>query len=116
MVLGCPWDIPRMSDKMENHWFLKRVYSTAMASNVLRLYQRHFKANPEMFTEDGSPAAHLVPLLNDLGKRRPKLKDVDEHMVSQIGGPRNIGLWPFADASAYYSWASPERLIEDVRT
>jgi predicted alpha/beta-fold hydrolase len=116
VVLGTPWDLPKMSIKLETHWFISRVYSRAMAGNLLRLVFHHYDKDPEVFDNPGAPTApHMATLKEMRRKGGRRLKEVDQHMVSRFGGPYGIGLWPFDGADAYYSWASPKNVIDGVK-
>jgi predicted alpha/beta-fold hydrolase len=116
IVLGAPWDLPRMSIKLETHWFISRVYSKAMASNLVKLVFRHYDKNPELFDAPGSATAEWMPILKKMRYRSNRLKEVDQYMVSRFGGPQGIGLWPFEDgADGYYKWASPDSTIATVQ-
>ena len=111
-VIGTPWDLPKMSTTLEDHWFTSRVYSSAMGTNLMRMFFIHYDRNPALFKEFGG---HLERLREMRGGKRVRLKKVDEVMVSQIGGPRGIGAWPFKGADEYYSWASAKGYIESVK-
>nr|ODN87572.1 anon-23da protein [Cryptococcus depauperatus CBS 7841] len=117
VVLGCPWDLPAMSYKLENDWFIARVYSSALAKNVLRLFFRAYDQTPSLF--DQSP--RIAPYLSELKKqrknmgRRSRLKNADDFLISKIGGPEGIGAWPFLGAKEYYDWASPRNVISGVK-
>lgn len=120
IVLGTPWDLPKMSIKLEHHWFISRVYSKAMAQNLLRLTFHHYEQNPDMFEAKDAPTAEYMSILKEIraGKRdggKIRLKQVDQNMVSRFGGPQGIGLWPFSGADAYYEWASPKNVIHGIR-
>jgi predicted alpha/beta-fold hydrolase len=116
IVLGAPWDLPRMSLKLENHWFITPVYSRAMAGNLLRVLFSHYDRDPAIFDNPDSPAAEYMERLKRLRKQRKvTLKEVDQVMVSRFGGPQGIGLWPFSGADAYYDWASPNRFISSIK-
>lgn len=116
IVLGGPWDLPRMSVKLENHWFITPVYSRAMAGNLLRVLFSHYDRDPSVFDHSDAPTAQYMDRLKHLRKRgKATLKTVDELMVSKFGGPQNSGLWPFAGADEYYDWASPTRYITSIK-
>ncbi|ORY25059.1 Alpha/Beta hydrolase protein [Naematelia encephala] len=114
-VIGCPWDIPAMSIKLETHWFTSRVYSRAMAQNLLRVFFTHYDRNPAIWDTVDSPVRDCVPQLKKMRKEAVTLKQVDELMTSKIGGPLGVGLWPFAGADEYYKWASPNSLIGGIK-
>ncbi|WWC66635.1 uncharacterized protein I206_100538 [Kwoniella pini CBS 10737] len=118
IILGCPWDLSLMSHKLDHDWFTSRVYSSALGQNVLKLFFKAYDANPPMFNNDKSP---IKEFMDDLKIQRKtmgsntRLRKVDDLMVCKIGGPRNIGAWPFENAEAYYRWASPKRMINGVK-
>ncbi|KAK6905284.1 anon-23da protein [Kwoniella mangroviensis CBS 8886] len=118
IILGCPWDLTLMSHKLDHDWFHSRVYSSALGQNVLKLFFKAYDANPPIFDADDSPVKEFMDELkvqkNNMGSHT-RLRKVDDLMVCKIGGPRNIGVWPFKDAEEYYQWASPKRLISRVR-
>ncbi|CAD6576958.1 MAG: hypothetical protein TREMPRED_001829 [Tremellales sp. Tagirdzhanova-0007] len=111
IVIGTPWHLPAMSDVLENHWFISRVYSQAMATNILRMFSAHYDRDPKMY-KNGHPA---LEELNQMRGRGVRLKAVDEHLASKVGGPSGIGLWPFNSADEYYDYASPYKLIHGVK-
>jgi predicted alpha/beta-fold hydrolase len=117
IVLGCPWDLPGMSIKLEGNWLIRKVYSEAMAGNLLQLFFKHYDANPDVFERADSPVRDVLPTLKKYRAhpRGVRLKDVDEIMVSRLGGPRREGMFPFPNADAYYSWASSNKCIAGVK-
>ncbi|KAL7418672.1 hypothetical protein Q5752_006355 [Cryptotrichosporon argae] len=118
LVLGCPWDLPAMSRRLEEGWLRPRVYSRALGLNLLRLFRRHYDANPALFKRADSPVRHLLGVLADMdrGTLGPvRLKKVDEVMVTKLGGPHGEGAFPFDTADDYYNWASPNKVIHDVQ-
>jgi uncharacterized protein len=113
IILGCPWDLLASSENLETNWFISRVYSKAMATNLLNMFFKHYNSNTSMFEDDPTISKYL-PELKRLNKSGPKrLRRVDEVMVSKIGGPTPP--WPFKGALEYYTWASPNQLIHDIR-
>lgn len=103
-----------MSVRLETHWFISRVYSRAMALNLFKVVDRHYATSPHLF--DKGPMEQFMPRIKALKRRRgTTLKQVDEVLTSKIGGPREIGLWPFKGADEYYAWASPKDLISNIR-
>ena len=100
-----------MSDVLENHWFISRVYSRAMATNIVRMFSAHYERNPEMF-KNGHPALERLHHMRGSGVR---LIAVDDCLTAQVGGPSGIGLWPFKSADEYYDYASPYKLIHGVK-
>lgn len=132
--LGAPWNLPGMSIKLEQHWFTRMVYSRAMAGNLVRLFFRHYDPRPETF-EGGAKgkgeregerrereeremlfARDGVAEMKRMRKRRGLiLRDVDEVMTSKLGGPASEGEFPFKGAKEYYEWASPYKLLHNVK-
>ena len=105
-----------MSVKLETHWFISRVYSKAMATNLMRVVFMHYDKNPAMFDHPDSATAEWMPYLKKMRYRGNRLKQVDQYMVSRFGGPQGIGLWPFEDgADGYYKWASANSTISGVK-
>lgn len=116
IVLGCPWDLTAMSDKLENDFVTRTVYSRAMAQNLLRMFFGHHERNPALFEREDS---RVKPYLDDLRRLRKKrgvtLREVDDVMVSKLGGPKGDDMWPFAGgAHEYYEWACPKHFISSV--
>lgn len=105
-----------MSIRLENHWFISRVYSKAMAQNLLRVLFSHYDRTPDLFEDPNAPTAPFMPELKRQRKaRNVRLKKLDEQMVSRFGGPQHIGLWPFSGADEYYHWASPKHVIKGIK-
>ncbi len=100
-----------MSIRLESHWFISRVYSTAMGANLIKLFFNHYDRNPRLF--EGSICD--VEELKKMRGRKMRLIEVDGVMVSKIGGPSGIGLWPFDGAKQYYNWASCKHVIEGIK-
>ncbi len=111
IAIGTPWDLPAMSITLENHWFKSRVYSRSMGTNLLRLFFKHYDRNSGVFWD----VEDSVEGLRGMRGRGVTLKGVDEWMVSKVGGPRGIGLWPFGSADEYYEWASPKTVLQGVK-
>ncbi|KZS89895.1 AB-hydrolase YheT [Sistotremastrum niveocremeum HHB9708] len=107
-VLGCPWNLVKNSDHLEEGFFSRHVYSKAMARNLVALLSKNLddlnKAGPSAITP------HLSFLLS--GKSM-LLRDCDEHMVRLVGGPSPP--FPFQTARAYYDWASTHKDLDKVR-
>jgi predicted alpha/beta-fold hydrolase len=117
IVLGCPWDVPGMSIKLESHFLTRKIYSEAMARNLLHMFFGHYDVNPGIFEREESPVKDVLPVLKKY-RAKPNgisLKDVDDVMVCKVGGPRREGMFPFENADAYYAWASSEQYIGGVK-
>lgn len=117
VVVGCPWHIPSMSHTLETGFFASRIYSNALGSNLMRLFKRHYEANPKMWTGKDSEVAELIPDLKRLTKkgRNIRLKEVDQFFTSKLGGPRDEGTFPFDTADDYYNWASSDQHLEGIK-
>lgn len=105
-----------MSDKLENDFITRTVYSRAMAKNLLRLFFGHHERDPTIFEREDS---RVKPFLGQLQKLRKNgsvtLQMVDDVMVSKLGGPtKGTEMWPFKDAHEYYDWACPKHFISSV--
>jgi predicted alpha/beta-fold hydrolase len=115
MVLGCPWDLTTMTQKLENEFVARTVYSRAMAMNLLRMFLGHHDRDETIFEREDS---HARPYLGEMRRLKRKwgvtLKMVDNVMVSKIGGPPGEDMWPFKGADEYYAWACPKHFITRV--
>ena len=105
-----------MSDKLENDFVTRTIYSSAMAQNLLRMFFHNYDKDPTPFDSDTSP---IRPHIEELRKMKGKkmgvtLKGVDNLMVSKIGGPVKPGMWPFKGADEYYEWACPKDWMWNV--
>jgi len=114
-VLGCPWNIVDMSHALEDGWFSSRVYSSALGQNLLRMFFRAYDSNPGVFDADDSRCKDVIEDLRRLRKmgNKVRLRMVDDLLVCRVGGP--IKPWPFANAQAYYEYASSDKLIHNVK-
>jgi predicted alpha/beta-fold hydrolase len=117
LALGCPWNLPGMSIRLEGDIFTRLIYSGAMATNVMRIFFRQYDHTPQVFDNDELFTRECVPRLKVMRRRKwgVRLKDVDEVMTSRLGGPLGEGLWPFSGAEAYYKYASPYQRVEAVK-
>lgn len=123
LLIATPWNLPAMSIKLESHWLISRIYSTAMAQNLLRVFFSHYDANPGIWEDEGKAGVNVegwnkclegLKVLRKRGKG-VRLKEVDEFMVSKIGGPRGEGLWPFKGADEYYDWAGSYNKVKGIK-
>ncbi|CAK9783619.1 unnamed protein product [Cutaneotrichosporon oleaginosum] len=113
-VIGCPWDINALSHALEDGWLSSRLYSRALAHNLIKLFFRHYDRNPLMW-EQNAQLKECVPAmkhLRSLGKD-VRLKMVDEMFTARAGGPRPP--WPFDGAKEYYEYAGSAQLIHNIR-
>ncbi|WWC85872.1 uncharacterized protein L201_000739 [Kwoniella dendrophila CBS 6074] len=118
IILGCPWDLNAMSHKLDHDWFTSRVYSSALGKNVLNLFFKAYNSKPSIFDHEDSLVKDTIDSLKEEKKimgSNTRLRRVDDLMVCKIGGPSNIGAWPFKNADEYYHWASPRRLVDRIR-
>jgi predicted alpha/beta-fold hydrolase len=117
LALGCPWNLPGMSVRLEGDALHRIIYSGAMATNVMRIFFRQYDHTPQVFDRDELFVRECVPQLKVMRKKKlgVRLKDVDEVMTSRLGGPHGEGLWPFKSAEAYYEYASPFQRVEAVK-
>lgn len=117
LSLGCPWNLPGMSVRLEGDAFHRIVYSGAMATNVMRIFFRQYDHTPDVFSRDEMFARECVPQLKEMRRKKwgVRLKDVDEVLTSRLGGPLGEGLWPFSGAEAYYDYASPYKRVEAIK-
>jgi len=104
-----------MSEKLETHWFISRVYSPAMGTNLVNLFFRGYDRDPRVWEDQDDEIRSYIPALKAIRGKKRRLRQVDEVLVCKFGGPRGIGLWPFANADAYYAWASPMNIIHGVK-
>ncbi len=118
IALGCPWDLARMSIHLESGILIPLIYSRALGDNLRKLYVNITKRYPGILNDPqkAQSANYEVNLrkMIDMGSA-VRLKKIDDIMVSQVGGPWGVGLWPFANADEYYNWASPTRMIHNIK-
>jgi predicted alpha/beta-fold hydrolase len=104
-----------MSEKLENDFITRTVYSRAMAMNLLRMFLGHHERDQTIFDREDSRAKPYLKEMYKLKKTRGvTLKMVDNVMVSKIGGPPGEEMWPFKGADEYYAWACPKHFISNV--
>lgn len=108
-VLACPWDNVKNSEKLENRWINKAIYSKAMGGTLLDLFNRN-AAELSSFPEP-SAITHHLPIL--LSLKNPDFKTVNSHLTSIIGG--SYPPFPFPTVDAYYEWASAEKSLAGIR-
>jgi len=116
--LGCPWDLTNMSRHLESGILIPLIYSRALGDNLRTLYLALHKKYPGVLDDPKRPESKNFKVnLDKLIKMGSgvRLKAVDDIMVSQVGGPWGVGLWPFENAAEYYAWASPSNLLHGVR-
>jgi predicted alpha/beta-fold hydrolase len=74
---------------------------------VLTLFRSHLPALQSFPSPPGFPTEEVHSL------KSPPLVQVDELIVSKIGGPAPP--WPFPSATAYYTYASSDHVVSDIR-
>lgn len=106
-----------MSGRLEGDAFHRIVYSGAMAHNVMRIFFRQYDHHPTVWDREAWFGQDCVPQLKKMRRNKwgVRLKDVDQVLTSQLGGPRGEGLWPFKGAEEYYAFASPYQRVEGVK-
>lgn len=104
-----------MSIKLEGDFFTRHVYSQAMATNLVKLFTRHYDADSKALEQDEHFKDACIPALLKLKGKRVIMRDVDNVLTSQLGGPKAEGYFPFKDASEYYEWASSDKLLVGVK-
>ncbi|KZT72311.1 AB-hydrolase YheT [Daedalea quercina L-15889] len=107
-VLACPWDLLKNSEALEGNWFHRRVYSTALGSNLQAIVKQHAAAL-------STPPSHFVAqaVAPTLALRSPTLEDFDNSFNRFAGG--SSPPFPFPSARAYYTWASSHKVLPRVR-
>ncbi|KAG8849874.1 hypothetical protein FRB91_009555 [Serendipita sp. 411] len=108
LALACPWNLVANSERLEGNWFSRRVYSSAMGGNLLRLYKSHAHS---IETFEGSHALKIHSKV--LSLESPKLIDIDHVLVSQTGGASPN--WPFPSALEYYRHASSDGVLPGIK-
>ncbi|KAF9506562.1 hypothetical protein BS47DRAFT_1352637 [Hydnum rufescens UP504] len=108
-VLACPWDNVKNSDKLENRWINKAIYSKGLGGTLLDLFNRN-AAELSSFPEPSAITPEL-PIL--LSLRNPDFKTVNAHLTSIVGG--SFPPFPFPTVEAYYEWASADKWIPGIR-
>lgn len=113
-VIGCPWDVQALSHALEDGWLSSRLYSRALAGNLIKLFFRHYKRNPRMW-EESEKLRDTVPAMKKLKAmgKDVRLIMVDEVFTSRAGGPHPP--WPFEGAQAYYKYAGSHQLIHNIK-
>ena len=104
-----------MSVRLENHPFYSRVYSRAMASNLLNLFFRHYSANPTIWDKSTRLTGADLAKLKEMRDRKVTHKKVDGYLTAKIGGPLAKGMWPFEGADEYYAFATSHKLLHHVK-
>ncbi|THH05238.1 hypothetical protein EW145_g4942 [Phellinidium pouzarii] len=107
-ILSCPWNLLLNSERMEGSFFLRNVYSKAMATNLVNLIKRHIPAINKL------PENRMTPLIPKLyALKNPTLIEFDSLVTRTIGG--SSPPFPLPSARAYYEWASSDHCLKDIR-
>ncbi|KAK7453463.1 hypothetical protein VKT23_011736 [Stygiomarasmius scandens] len=126
-ALGCPWDLTRNNDALENTFIGRNIYSKGMASNLLRVLGRHasrLRSPPPPSPSSSVPQTPVKPnptqdavvlnaLTNAFALRSPTLEQFDNAFTSKAGGAPPI--LPFPSSKEYYAWASSHYVLPKVR-
>lgn len=95
-------------DRLEKDFFLRTIYSKAMAQNLINLLKRHSATVDKMDEDRLSP---LIPKISAM--KKPTLKEFDDTITSVVGG--SSPPFPLPNAEAYYRWASSDHHLKDIR-
>ncbi|THU85085.1 hypothetical protein K435DRAFT_686298 [Dendrothele bispora CBS 962.96] len=128
-ALGCPWDLTRNNEALENTFIGRNVYSKGMASNLLRVLNKHasrLRSPPPPSPSSSSPIPTtpvkpnptqdtlvLSALTKALSLHSPTLEQFDDTFTSKAGGAPPI--LPFPSSKEYYTWASSHYVLPRVR-
>ena len=93
---------------MEDDFFLRNVYSKAMANNLLNVIKRH---EPELLRLSENRFTPILQRINTLGNLT--LREFDANVTSKVGG--SSPPFPFPSADAYYEWAASHQCLPRVR-
>ncbi|KAL0058831.1 hypothetical protein AAF712_014458 [Marasmius tenuissimus] len=130
-ALGCPWDLQRNCDALDDSFIGRHVYSKGMASNLSRLLKRHEATIIGDYTDTNtnvtpSPYAHpshqhdpafdiavAKAARTVLSLRSPTLNMFDDTFTCVAGGAPPV--MPLGSSKEYYSWAASHTVLKDVR-
>ncbi|KAL0571898.1 hypothetical protein V5O48_010060 [Marasmius crinis-equi] len=134
-ALGCPWDLHRNCDALNDTLMGKHVYSKGMASNLCRLLKRHEAAIIGDITDDNDTAPQSFPPFpyahsshqhdpafdatvtqaarKVLSFRSPTLEMFDDTFTCVAGGAPPV--MPLGSSQEYYSWAASHTVLKNVR-
>ncbi|EJT96636.1 AB-hydrolase YheT [Dacryopinax primogenitus] len=109
MALGCPWDLHKNGERLEENWFVRNTYSKAMGTNLRLFIKSHL---PEILAHPrGQNVKHHI---DDLFRfHSPSIRTVDSHVTKHLGG--HTPPFPFATVDAYYRWASCHTWLPSIR-
>lgn len=94
--------------RMEESFFLRNVYSKAMATNLVNLLKRNAPDLLRLSENRFTPILERLDALKDL-----TLKEFDASVTSKVGG--SSPPFPFPSADAYYEWAASHQCLSAVR-
>ncbi|KAF8504043.1 AB-hydrolase YheT [Hysterangium stoloniferum] len=103
-VLGCPWDLRKLSINL----FRRNIYSRAMGKNLQRLSLLHLDTFIKKSTVKCRPDIDGL-----LKAKNPRLMDLDDMMIRFVGG--SSPPFPFPSPAAYHKWASSHNHIRTIR-
>ncbi|KAK7033516.1 hypothetical protein VNI00_012738 [Paramarasmius palmivorus] len=126
-ILGCPWDLERNTDAMNETFVGKYIYSKGMASNLSRLLQLHVPALTGASEPDPSVPPHHPSYKPDeahgklvaeatktvISISSPTLEHFDG-IFTRVAGARPP-IVPFKSARHYYEWARSDKTLPGVR-
>ncbi|KAG8874483.1 hypothetical protein FRB98_008394 [Tulasnella sp. 332] len=107
--LGCPWDLVSEDKRLDNSFLLRKVYSAAMATNVIALIKENLES-----IRRGPKIPGCLDLDGLLALPNPTFHDITEFLTSKVGGHPSSG-FPFKTAAAFCKWASAEQRIQGIR-
>ncbi|KAF5358586.1 hypothetical protein D9758_007712 [Tetrapyrgos nigripes] len=124
-ALGCPWDVAKNNDALEESFLGRNVYSKGMASNLIRILNNHASRlrSPPPQSPSAPPTpvkpnpVHDAVVLEALNKalslRSPTLEQFDDAFTSKAGGAPPV--LPLASSKEYYAWASSHYVLPKVK-
>jgi len=108
------WDSLHIANRQNNHEYGK----SGGGNNGLRVRKRQGEGDENSQGKTDKELEAWAECLSELkgmrAKGKGRLKEVDQRMVSMIGGPIGEGLWPFGSAEEYYDWASSYKHLQGV--
>ncbi|PCH35623.1 AB-hydrolase YheT [Wolfiporia cocos MD-104 SS10] len=107
-VLACPWDLLANSIALEGRWFHRKVYSSALGTNLQSVVKRHASA---LLKFPSHPVGQAVTPC--LALQAPTMEAFDNTFNRIAGG--SSPPFPFPSAQAYYVWASSHDRLSAVR-
>ncbi|CAK5277425.1 unnamed protein product [Mycena citricolor] len=106
-VLACPWDLSMNNEGLKRN-MIGRVYSRAMATNLINIVKKHEKS---LSKDPNRLVAQYIPVVYELQK--PLLEEFDENFTRIAGGaPPDF---PYASARDYYLGASCHKVVSQIQ-